>query len=308
MTARSLAILLAATVIGCGGDDAADAENAIVVTEVADVGFQTPESVIHDAAADAYLVSNINGTPTDEDDNGFISRVTPDGMVEDIAWITGESDDVTLNAPKGMAIRGDTLYVADITCVRMFARPTGEPAGEVCIDGATFLNDVTVAGDGTLYVTDSGFNADFTASGTDAVWRFTPGGQTNSFTSGPQLGNPNGIAFTGDTAYVVTFGSGEVYSLAPEGTRRVLVAPDIPDRQLDGIAFVNEGGYVFSSWGDGAVHRVNVAGAVSTVLDSLDAPADIGYDAQRNRVLVPLFNQDMVIWAEVPPAPAPAAF
>src|SRR5256886_1138508 len=42
-------------------------------------GFLTPESVLHDPAQDIYFVSNINGGPTAKDNNGFISRVRPDG-------------------------------------------------------------------------------------------------------------------------------------------------------------------------------------------------------------------------------------
>jgi len=38
-------------------------------------GFSESEAVRHDPQADVYLVANINGDPTGEDDNGFISRV-----------------------------------------------------------------------------------------------------------------------------------------------------------------------------------------------------------------------------------------
>src|SRR5439155_11692308 len=44
-------------------------------------GFLTPESVLHDPVQDIYFVSNINGSPTAKDNNGFISRVRPDGAV-----------------------------------------------------------------------------------------------------------------------------------------------------------------------------------------------------------------------------------
>src|SRR5689334_5070452 len=46
---------------------------------VSDVGFKTPESVLYDARADVYLVSNIDGSPLGVDDSAFISRVRPDG-------------------------------------------------------------------------------------------------------------------------------------------------------------------------------------------------------------------------------------
>ena len=159
-----------------------------------------------------------------------------------------------------------------------------------------------------LFVTDSGLNPDFSGNGSDAVWRFSPDGQSSRLTQGEQLGNPNGIAFDGETAYVTTFGSGEVYSLGTGGERRVVVAPNAPGRQLDGIAMVSEGGYIFTSWGDRALHRINVAGAQSTIMEDIESPADVGYDAQRNRALIPLFNGNALRFVDVPPAPPPSAF
>ena len=44
--------------------------------------------------------------------------------------------DVKLDAPKGMAIVGNVLYVADITFVRKFDAKSGKALGEIKIDGA----------------------------------------------------------------------------------------------------------------------------------------------------------------------------
>ncbi len=38
-------------------------------------GIATPESVLYDEANDRYLVSNINGKPTDLDNNGYITEL-----------------------------------------------------------------------------------------------------------------------------------------------------------------------------------------------------------------------------------------
>jgi hypothetical protein len=51
----------------------------------------TPESVLYDAIDDVYLVSNINGSPFDTDDNGFIARVGTDGSLIETRWIDGRS-------------------------------------------------------------------------------------------------------------------------------------------------------------------------------------------------------------------------
>ena len=303
------ALLLSLALPACGGaadappDAAAEADEAAAgePEEIRVGGLAAPESALHDPAADVYLVSNINGNPLEKDGNGFISRVSPEGVVTEPRWIDGSAEGVELNAPKGMAVRGDSLYVADIDCVRIFHRMTGAAEGEVCIDGATFLNDVALAPDGQLYVTDTGMRAGgagFEPTGADAVWRFTPEGEMVAVATGGQLGNPNGIAFGPQGGTVVTFGSGEVYLLAQNGTRNEVLAP-VQGRQLDGIAFVPEGGFLISSWGESAVLFVSPEGVAEQVVTDVPGPADIGYDAQRGRVLIPLLMANELLIREV---------
>ena len=283
----------------CGAsDDAAPAGDAAAAADVwvEDVGFATPESVLHDPEADVYLVSNINGSPTDADGNGFISRVSPDGEVLDLKWIDGEADGVELSAPKGMAIQEGVLYVTDIDCVRMFERESGAAAGEVCIPDATFLNDVAADNQGTVFVTDSGLRmgeAGLEPSGTDAVYRLSGDGRMAAIARGDWLGRPNGVAVGSRGIFVGTFGSGEVHQLAVDGSHEPVMPAS--DRQVDGVEFTDGGGFLFSSWGDGAVYEVTAGGNVTRVLEDLDAPADIGLDRARNRVLVPLFNENRVL-------------
>src|SRR5438034_5250950 len=134
-----------------------------VATKVGTVeGFLKPESVLHDTVQDIYFVSNINGSPTAKDNNGFISRVKPDGAVENLKFIEGGRTGITLNAPKGLALAGDTLWVADIDAVRAFNAKTGAPIDSVSLSklGAVFLNDVVVVPTGALYVTDTGIRFD----------------------------------------------------------------------------------------------------------------------------------------------------
>ena len=102
--------VITSLVVACGGgegtreapaqEESTPDADAILVTGV---GLATPESVLHDRTADVYLVSNVNGAPVDKDDNGFISRLSPHGSVVELKWIDGADEDVTLNAPKGMA-------------------------------------------------------------------------------------------------------------------------------------------------------------------------------------------------------------
>jgi glucose/arabinose dehydrogenase len=255
-------------------------------------GFQTPESVLHDVAADVYLVSNINGNPTAADDNGFISRLTPAGAVQTLKWIDGASASVTLNAPKGMAIAGNTLYVADITAVRMFNRTTGQQTGSITIPGATFLNDVAAGPDGSIYVTDSGLKPDFSPSGTDAVYRIKDG-TLSTVAKSTTLKNPNGVTvLPNGRLFVVTFTQeGVTYELSADGAMSQV--RNLPKGQLDGVEAVAGQVLLVSSWAASAVYRVTGANA-EVLVSGVQSPADIGYDRNRDRVLIPLFQGNQV--------------
>src|SRR5690606_39782427 len=79
---------------------------------IASGGLDTPESVVHDEAADVYLVSNIAGGPSDKDNNAFISRVSPAGEVVEARWIAAGQNGATLHAPTGPPPQGDTPILA----------------------------------------------------------------------------------------------------------------------------------------------------------------------------------------------------
>jgi sugar lactone lactonase YvrE len=251
-------------------------------------GLSTPESVLYDEEADRYLVSNINGKPVDDDNNGFISIHDPNekAKVGLTKFIEGGKDKTKLSAPKGMAISKGVLYVADINVVRMFDRKTGAPKGEVAIEGATFLNDVAAGADGTIYVSDSGLNAEFKPTGTDAIWTIK-GGKAKVLFKSTDLGQPNGIYVEGKDVWVNTFGTGELYKVTDKGK---VDAAKLPKGMLDGIIKGGDDLYV-SSW-EGSSVFVKKKGATdwAVAVSGVKAPADIGWDKKRKVLLVPRFN------------------
>jgi hypothetical protein len=256
-------------------------------------GFSTPESVLYDAANDRYLVSNINGSPTDKDDNGFISVLSPDGQVTVLKWIEGGKNKVKLDGPKGMGIAKGVLYVSDITSVRMFDLKSGAPKGEIPIPGATFLNDIAAGPDGKVYVDDSGLKVGangFEPTGTDSVYVIEKG-KAKELAKSPELGKPNGLAVTDKGLVVVTFGSGEVYRLDDKGAKQDVSKP--PTGGLDGVEPVGDS-LLVSSWEGSAVYKGKLGGTYELVLSDQKTPADIGYDSKRNRVLVPHFMDSTV--------------
>src|SRR5262249_53267085 len=109
-------------------------------------GLKTPESVRYDPELDVFFVSNINGNPSQHDGNGFIAVVRADSTNVVSNLVEGGKKGATLDAPKGLALVGDTLWVADIDAVRGFNRRTGAVVANISLkpQHATFLNDVAV--------------------------------------------------------------------------------------------------------------------------------------------------------------------
>lgn len=310
---RALAATLpvAVALAACGGDAGsaggaestdtaasagmAGTEMAAQPISVTQVGLQTPESVLLDPEADIYLVSNINGAPTAEDGNGFISKVNPDGTVATLRWVDGQAEGVTLNGPKGLALKGDTLFVSDITFVRAFDRVSGEPLASWEVPGSTFLNDLAVGPDGTLYVSDSGLNPDFSSSGTDAIYRFENGAPV-AVVRDTALAGPNGLAVTSRGLVTVGFG-GNLVRTVPTGTGGMQTIAALPAGQLDGVVVLPDGSLLVSSWETSSIYHVPMDGGdVTAVIEGVPSPADIGWDGTRNRVLIPVFNESRLIF------------
>jgi hypothetical protein len=255
--------------------------------------FATPESVFYDETNDRYLVSNINGKPWEADGNGYISVLSPDGQVTTPKWIAGGVKKVKLDAPKGMAIVGNLLYVADITVVRKFDLKDGAPKGDIAIAGATFLNDLALAPDGKIYVSDTGVKGGdkgFEPTGTDAV-HVIEKDKVKPLAKMKDLGGPNGLLPIENGVLVVTFGSGELYKLDSDGKRKDITP--VGEGMLDGIVAVGDS-LLISSWKANAIYKGKLHGNFEVVVPGVKAPADIGYDKKRGRVLVPRFMEDVV--------------
>lgn len=260
-----------------------------VATTTWSEGFATPESVLVDG--DVYLVSNINGTPLQKDNNGFISRLNPDGTVASLKWIEGGKNGVTLHAPKGMGLAKGVLYVADIDTVRMFDAKTGKPKGEVVVDGASFLNDIAI-GKEQVYFTDSGLDAEFKPTGKDAVY-VLKGKKAVVLLKG-DLNRPNGLVWSDSGLLVNSFGSAELFTLDPNSKKPTkTVVATLPKGGLDGVVSLGSD-WLVSSWDGSAVFRGSKGGEWKECVGGLKAPADIGYDSKRKVVLVPRFMDNKI--------------
>ena len=199
-----------------------------------------------------------------KDDNGYISRVGKDRRMEKLRFIAGGSGGVTLHAPKGMAITGDTLWVTDLDAVRGFNRRTGAPVASVDLAplGALFLNDITVGPDGSLYLTDTGVRFDSAGTrqhtGPDRVFRIR-GREPSVVLEGDVLGRaqrhhlrPGGPARScwhrSAAATPCSSGSGPGHEPRPIATGA---------GRYDGIEVLPDGRILVSAWNDSTLSEVD---------------------------------------------------
>jgi hypothetical protein len=253
-------------------------------------GFTGPEAVRYDPDQDVYFVNSWGkGDPGAKDNNGFISRLTPEGKVEQLRFIAGGTGGVTLHSPRGMAIVGDTLWVVDPDAVRAFNRRTGAPLATVDFSAYKlgFLNDIAAGPDG-LYVTDTG---------TDHIYRIAAGRVTVAL-SDSALGNPNGITWdvTGRRFIVVPYGGSSAIKAWSAGGKTLSEISRSTGAKYDGVEILSGNRVLVASQADSSLHLFS-GNTGRPIIRTGGAPADIGVDTKRNRVAVPFVDRNLVeIW------------
>jgi hypothetical protein len=254
---------------------AATAQHSLRKRWSTDTTLATPESVLFDAQNKILYVSLINGQPDQADGKGGIAKVNLDGKVLDTNWVTG------LNAPKGLGEYGNTLYAADLNEVVVIDIPSGKVTKKIPVEGAQFLNDITVDTKGNVYVSDTR---------TGKVHKIENGTVTTYLEN---LKNPNGLLALGNDLYVLA--SGVLYK-ADAGKKLTTIAEGM-DASTDGVEQVKPGEYIVSCW-NGVVYYVKDDGNKQQLLDTRADKinsADIGYDAGNKIVYVPTFFKKGVV-------------
>jgi sugar lactone lactonase YvrE len=244
-------------------------------------GFKNPESALFDPEAGVLYVSNVNGEATAKDGNGFISKVSPDGKIVALEWVTG------LDAPKGLAKVGGKLYATDIDKLVEIDIASGTITNRYDAKDAKFLNDAAADANGKVYVSDML---------TNTIWRLS-GGTFDVFLKDDKLESPNGLLVEGDTLLVGAWGvmtdgmatkvPGHLKMVSLKDKTITSHGDGSPIGNLDGLEPFGDGAYLVSDWMAGKVIRIGRKGKARVLADLGQGTADLGYDPKTATAFIP---------------------
>ena len=237
-------------------------------------GLKTPESVLQAKDGTIY-VSEINEFGKDGD--GQISKIDAQGNVT--VFAKGMDD------PKGLAMIGDKLYVADkMRVLEVNKDGTWQVYGAQMAFPSTpvFLNDLEADPLGNLYVSDSG---NLKSGG--QIFKITPTGTVSVVVDGKNktILAPNGLLMDGRHRLLeVDFESGILYQVNLKTGATKKLAEGFGGG--DGLVKTNTGKIVISDWKNGKIYQVT-KGKAQLIKEGYKACADIALSYDGKTLMVP---------------------
>ena len=253
-------------------------------------GFEAPESVVYDSARDILYVSNIVGAPDGKDGAGYISRLATDGTMQEAQWVTG------FDAPKGMVLAGDTLYVSDIDRLVAIDLEGGKISGSWPAEGAVFLNDTAIDAVGRVYVSDMM---------TDRIY-VLDGDSVSVWLEDAALTHPNGLEVQDGKLLVAAWGKdiqqdfstkvpGSLLSVDLETKAISVIGDGAGVGNLDGIEPDGAGGWLTTDWVAGGLYRIGADGKAQELLDLGQGSADLEYIPDQKLAIIPMMSDGVVV-------------
>jgi hypothetical protein len=246
--------------------------------------LKAPEALSYDAAHDVYFVSNWNGRMG----QGFITRIRGrDGVVDSLHFILGGRDGVTLNAPMGSRVKGDTLWVLDGEALRGFDTKSGDPVATIDLSAVhpVFLNDLAVGPDDDFYITDTGYDVKADKHvGPDRIYHVTRDRKVTVALETPALDQPDGIDWDprGRRLVLAPIGGDTVQEWHAGAKAPTNIAPG--KGRYDGIEIERDGQILITSWNDSSIMSLN-GRQLNRRIGKLSAPpADVSEDTRRHQV------------------------
>lgn len=277
----SICLVLLGTFISCQSSKKDPGGISATLTKLweSDTTLITPESVLFNQSDGLLYVTCIGGVPPNKKDgDGYIAKISAkDGSIIESQWVT------SLNAPKGMGISGDFLFVADIDEIIKIDLVTGEILAKYPVEGADFLNDIDVSPSGEVFISDSGTDKVHLISGDSVI----------TILENEEFDRPNGLLHLGDTMMMATSGSGNFYTINTQDWTYSVLTDSIFGG--DGVRKVGDD-FLVSSW-NGEIYYVTSSGKKKLLIDTkgIFNTADFEFLPESNTVLVPTFFGNQVI-------------
>lgn len=241
--------------------------------------FRFAESCTFDADRNLILAMNAGVSEAQQENDGYVSLINPDGSVHTAKWIGATRDALTLRQPLGSAIRNGLLYTVDSGFVRTFDLETGEPRDSFEVPGATLLNGIAVSADGTVYASNS--------RDPEQIVRVTADGRASVFIDGPPLAVPNGVAIDQDgNIVVVNIGDNAVLTFNPAGD--LVRTERAAEGGNDGVVVVEDGTKYVSSVRFGSVSRIRPGQPAEVIAAGIPSAASMCYDSVQHRLVIPM--------------------
>ena len=247
-------------------------------------GFSHPESVVLDEANDVVYVSNIGG---DIAGDGYISKISTDGEILENKWISG------LNDPKGLLVNEGKLYVTDNTDFVEMDISEEKITKTTPVENAVFLNDIAIAEDGTMYISDSRKSS---------IFKVDDFGEISEWMNTEELQFPNGLLVRDGDLYVAAWGSsenpGNLLKVNPE-TKEISRISKEGIGNLDGIQEAHSDSFFISDWATGKIYEVDLEGNKTEMLTSEKSAGDILFLMDDKKFMLPMNLQNSLYLYEL---------
>jgi hypothetical protein len=286
MRKTSIAMALAIGIAGLPVATAStlSAKELKVLSEKTVTGFGHVESVAYDPKGKAFYTSDFGPElkPPLKDGKGKITKVSLDGKILEDGIFPGKGQ--VLNKPKGIWIKGDRLWVADIDAVWEFDLRTKE-GKKLDLPDIGFANDVTIVG-GALYISDN--RNDKLAKVEPANFLKSKKSPKVTITFSGKGVNPNGLWPAKDGGLLMNgFLSKDkprgIYDMAP-GKDPKEISKDIG--RLDGLYLMKNGDLLVTDWDSGSLFQWNKKMGMKKLATGFKGPADIAVVPNKKGYLV----------------------
>lgn len=252
--------------------------------------FDLPESVVYDEKRDVFYVSNIHTDGFKKLGNGYISIIRPDGSFVQQHWVLG------LNAPKGLALHGDTLYVTDINQLVSIDVASGSIIKKYTAHDAAHLNDVAVDAKGRVYVADTLTDSIYKLNEIDLFFRWL---------SSPALEAPNGVHIEGDDLIIGSWGhpvdgfdthtAGHLKKVSTLSKQISALGSGQAVGNLDGVEADGNGAYFVTDWINGGLLLIDDKGHAELLVDLPSGAADHEVVLAKKLIIIPLMKDNKLV-------------